>query len=524
MRHAVGLVVEAVRHHVVELVEDRVLEDLRVQRGDAVDRVREDDREVGHADLAVPEDRGVLENVGPVALVGREVVGQALAIAAVDLLDEHVEARQEVAEGVNRPLLQGLGHDRVVGEGDGLLGDLVGEVEVNALLVHEQAHELGAAHGGVRVVGVDAHVLTEVFPVGTELALVGAQDGLQARGDEEVLLLEAQHAAVLAGVVGIENRGDGLDVGAELVGAGVVAGVEGVEVEVLGVGLGRPQAQLVHDLAAKADDGHVIGDGADDLAALLGEPEVAVLLVAHDLAAKAHQHRAAVLAGLPGESVGEPVVGTLDLTAALDVLAEEAVAVAHAVAVAGDALVGHGVEEARGQAAQAAVAQARVDLLAANLLEVGAHGLDALGHEVADAEVDQIVVEQRADEELEGEVVDLLLVLGVGARLDGARLARDELGQDVELLLAAALLELGAVLRHAGLAILLDEVLLVLKDLLGSQNISSDRATRTWGHAAGTPRGGRRRLPAPSGMGPPGWAAPLSLLLRLLLRSLLTRS
>ena len=145
---------------------------------------------------------------------------------------------------------------------------------------------------------------------------------------------------------------------------------------------------------------------------------------------------------------------------------------------------------------QAAVAQARVDLLAADLLEVGAHGLDALGHEVADAEVDQIVVEQRADEELEGEVVDLLLVLGVGARLDGARLARDELGQDVELLLAAALLELGAVLRHAGLAILLDEVLLVLKDLLGSQNISSDRATRTWGARLGRRARGRRRGPA----------------------------
>ena len=257
----------------------------------------------------------------------------------------------------------------MVGEGDGLLGNLVGEVEVHALLVNEDAHELGAAHGGVRVVGVDADVLAEVLPVGAELALVGAQDRLQAGGDEEVLLLEAQHAAVLAGVVGVEDRGDGLDVGAELVGTGVIAGVEGVEVKVLGVGLGRPQAQLVHDLAAVTDDGHVIRHGADDLAALLGEPELAVLLVAHDLPAKADEHGAAVLAGLPGEAVGEPVVRALDLTAALDVLAEEAVAVAHAVAVAGNALVRHGVEEARGKTAEAAVAETRVDLLAAELLE-----------------------------------------------------------------------------------------------------------------------------------------------------------
>ena len=52
---------------------------------------------------------------------------------------------------------------------------------------------------------------------------------------------------------------------------------------------------------------------------------------------------------------------------------EEAVAVAHAVAVAGDALVGHGVKEAGGETAEATVAEARVGLLAADGLEVGAH-------------------------------------------------------------------------------------------------------------------------------------------------------
>ena len=515
MRDAIGLVVEAVRHHLVELVEHGVLEDLRVQRGDAVDRVREDDREVGHADLAVPEDRGVLENVGPVALVGREVVGQALAIAAVDLLDEHVEARQEVAEGVNRPLLQGLGHDRVVGEGDGLLGDLVGEVEVNALLVHEQAHELGAAHGGVRVVGMDAHVLAEVLPVGAELALVGAQDGLQARGDEEVLLLEAQHAAVLAGVVGIEDRGDGLDVGAELVGARVVAGVEGVEVEVLGVGLGRPQAQLVHDLAAVADDGHVVRDGADDLAALLGEPELAVLLVADDLAAKAHEHGGAVLARLPGEAVGEPVVRTLDLAAALDVLAEEAIAIPHAVAVAGHALVRHGVEEARGQTTQTAVAEAGVDLLAAEALKARAHRLDAGGDHVADAKVDQVVVEQGAEKELEGEVIDLLGALGVGLGEDRATLVGDELGEGEVALVVGKLLEGGAVAREARLTVLLDEVLLVLEDLgVVVQNYSLHRGD-TYSGRTGAPAPGGVADP-PAGWGRP-WAAPVSLLRRSLL-------
>ena len=231
------------------------------------------------------------------------------------------------------------------------------------------------------VVGVDADVVSQVLPVGAEVLLVGAQDGLQAGGNKQVLLLEAQDAAVLARVVGVQDGGDGLHVGAELVGLGVVAGVEGVQVKVLGGRLGAPEAQLVHGLAAKADNGHVIGHGADDLAALLGKPELArLVLVADDLRAKADLHGAGVLAGLPREAVGQPVVGALHLAAALDVLAEETVAVAHAVAVARDALVGHGVEEARSQAAQAAVAQARVDLLAAELVQVHAEGGQALLH------------------------------------------------------------------------------------------------------------------------------------------------
>ena len=133
-------------------------------------------------------------------------MGETLAIAAVNLFDEHVQARHESAEGVDGPLLQRLRHDRVVGVGDGLLDDLEGKVKVDAALVHQQAHEFGTTHGGVRVVGVDGHVIAKVLPVRAKVALVRGEDGLQPSGDKQVLLLEAQNLAVLAGVVGIQDR------------------------------------------------------------------------------------------------------------------------------------------------------------------------------------------------------------------------------------------------------------------------------------------------------------------------------
>ena len=461
MRDAVGLVVELLRRKLVEVRQDGVLDDLRVQGGHAVDGVREDDGEVGHANLAVPQDGGVTQHVGPVG--GH--AGEVLAVAAVNLLHEHVQARQQGTEGVDGPLLQCLGHDRVVGVRDGLLRDLEGKVEVNALLVNQQAHELRAAHGGVGVVGVHAHVVAQVLPVVTKLALVGAQDGLQASRDEQVLLLQAQNAAVLAGVVGVQNGGDGLRVGAELEGAGVVAVVEGVEVEVVVLGLRPPQAQAVDLVLAVANDRHVVRDGLDELAALLGEPEAAILLVAHHVAAKLHHHGGLVLASLPGEAVLQPVVRQLHLAAALNALAEEAVAVAHAVAVTGNAHLGHGIHEARGKAAQATVAKAGVGLLARKLLQGAAKVLQRLLNNVAHAKVQQVVLQQGANQELQGEVVNLLLALLVRLVLHDTRLGRDERRQNVVALLIG---ELAEVLAEAGLAqlqVLLGEVLLALKDV-----------------------------------------------------------
>ncbi len=344
---AVGLVVELLGRERVEVLEDRALENVRVKVGHAVDGVRADDGQIGHAHLAVPEDGRAAQEVLPVLAVLRE----GIAVAAVDLVDVHVGARDQATEGLDGPLLQRLGHDRVVGVGDGLGDDLPSLVPLVALAVHEQTHELGAAHGGVGVVGVDGNVLGQLTQVITVLALERAQDGLESSGDEQVLLLEAQDAAVLAGVVGVEDRGDGLDVGAEAVGARVVAGVECVKVKVLVRGLGRPDAEVVDGLAAVTDDGHVVGHGADLLAALPAVPVVAVLLLmADDVTTKADRDGTLGLADLPGVGVLQPVVGLLDLAAVLDLLTEQAVAVAHAVAKALDALVGHGVKEAGGKA------------------------------------------------------------------------------------------------------------------------------------------------------------------------------
>ena len=145
--------------------------------------------------------------------------------------------------------------------------------------------------------------------------------------------------------------------------------------------------------------------------------------------------------------------------------------VAHAIAKAQDALGRHGIEEARSEAAEATIAETRVNLLGNEFIEVDAHVGETVLDQVADAIVEQVVIEQGAKQELEAEVVDLLLVallvLGIrGGELD-VRLHRDELGQGLVLLKRGAVLE---VLAHEGLehvSILGGKNLGILEDTVG---------------------------------------------------------
>ena len=108
----------------------------------------------------------------------------------------------------------------MVGVAHDLRHDIPGVIPLELLLVDEDAHELGAAHGGVRVVGVDGHKLRQQLPVLAVLLLKGVEQAVDAGRNKQVLLLQAQQTAVLAGVVGVEDGADCLGLGTLGIGQG----------------------------------------------------------------------------------------------------------------------------------------------------------------------------------------------------------------------------------------------------------------------------------------------------------------
>ena len=69
VRDAVGLVVELLGRQGIEVLEHDVLDDVRVDLGNAVDAVAADHRQVGHANLAVPQDGGLAQTLLPASFV-----------------------------------------------------------------------------------------------------------------------------------------------------------------------------------------------------------------------------------------------------------------------------------------------------------------------------------------------------------------------------------------------------------------------------------------------------------------------
>ena len=189
-------------------------------------------------------------------------------------------------------------------------------------------------------------------------------------------------------------------------GAVVVALVERLEVEGLR-GLRAPQPQHVRGVHAVAEDRGVVGDA---LHHAVGQPATRSRPAASvAVSVRPPRNTGNEISGrgdLPRVPESQPVVRRLHLPAVADRLVEDAVLVADAVADRGDLEGRERVEVARGEAAEAPVAEPRLLLLRDHLVEAAVHLGERLPHLLLDAQVQQVVREVRPEQELGREVAD----------------------------------------------------------------------------------------------------------------------
>ena len=131
-----------------------------------------------------------------------------------------------------RPLLQGLGQQGVVGVGERPPGEVPGLVPAEVRLVEQDAHQLGDGQRRVRVVELDGHLLGERAPVGIGAA-EAAHESASEQATRKYSCTKRSRLPQLGGVVGIEDAGQRF--GASVVGqrADELAVAERLEVEVV---------------------------------------------------------------------------------------------------------------------------------------------------------------------------------------------------------------------------------------------------------------------------------------------------
>ena len=396
-----------------------------MERGDAVDGVRADDREIGHAEgfrAAFFDER---EN-GFLGVVAGPLGFDDLHETAVDLVDDLGVAREDAGEERHAPLFESLGEQRVVGVAEGRGDDGPGVFPGEIMLVEEDADELGDGDGGVRVVELHGDFGVEVLPGVARDAEVAADDVAQRTGDEKILLHEAQLLAVLGLVVRVKHLRDGLADGLLAHGVHVAAAVEGDQVELLGR-TRSPETEEVHRLRAVAGDRNVVGHAEDRLGVHPARAGVAFVIedVFH-AAVDLHVGRVFGADDFPRRAEDHPVVGMLDLVSVDKLLLKQTELVVNAVADGGQIERGEGIEETRRKTAETAVAEPHVHFALANGLPIDAEFLQRTARLVVEAGVVEIVLEQAAHEIFEREIVeptDILLVVRA--------LGRDEAGEDL---------------------------------------------------------------------------------------------
>ena len=337
----------------------------------------------------------------PVHVAG-EPAGHVVHEALVELVDDPEVTGKEALQHVQRPLLQRFRQQRVVRVGERLLRQGPRVVPVDSLLDHQEPHELRHRERLVGVVHLDRGLLGKGLDR-VSVVPVAAQDVLQGAGDQQVLLAEAELLAGVHAVVRIEHLREVLCRHLLLHRGGVVALVEIAEVEFF-VRPRGPEPQRVHVPHTVAGDRDVVGHAEHRVRADPADPPFAV-------APEVDRDDVLGAGELPRVAETQPVVRLLDLRAFAEDLPEDAVLVPQAVPHRRVAEGGERVEEARGEPSEASVPEPGVHLEVDDLVPVEPQLPERLPARRLEAQVDEVVDEGAADQELHREEVDALDVL-----------------------------------------------------------------------------------------------------------------
>ena len=264
---AVGLIVELLREHLVEVSELFGHQDRGVKLRNAVDGEAGNDSKVRHADLSVIDDAHLVDLVADIyACIVIAVVDLTLK-SAVDLLHDGVDSGKKSGEQLDGPFLKRFRHDGVVCISAALSHNAPRLVPCERVVIHEDAHQLGDGQSGVCIIELEDILLMQLSDVVVCLHVL-LDRALKCCGYEEILLFETKLLTLYMVVAGIEDVADRAGKVFLLDGLLVLASVKRVKLEAY-YRLRVPDSESIYKAVAITDDRKIIGNGLDRAVAFL---------------------------------------------------------------------------------------------------------------------------------------------------------------------------------------------------------------------------------------------------------------
>ena len=235
---AVCLVIELLRIDLVELVELRILKDLRMNGCNAVYREAVVNVDIGHMNAAI-----CINNLHIRILVFR-------TDAAIQLLDDRNQLRNHLFQIFHRPGFQSLCKDGVVRVCAGLRYHLNRLIHGECLVLGQNPDQLRDHQRRVCVIDLDHGMIIEVTQI-ILLRLHLAKNPLSCIADHEILLVDAKKTSLLIGIVRIqEQRQILLDLilikGNSLLNQGIIHGVHIEQTKLVDAGIVADDINVVH--------------------------------------------------------------------------------------------------------------------------------------------------------------------------------------------------------------------------------------------------------------------------------------
>jgi hypothetical protein len=199
---AVGDVGEAVwAAYLHEVFEDGGLDEVRVKFSDTVDLVRTDDGEVGHTDdlwLGLLNNRDTGEKL---AILG-ELLLDGLEEEQVNVVDDLQVTRKQVLDKWNRPLLQSLRKDGMVGVRKDTSNNIPSNIPLKLLDIDQDSLQFRNGKSRMGIVKLDSNLIWELRPWSVSL-LETTDNIVEGCSNPEILLLETKLLSAVDVIVGV---------------------------------------------------------------------------------------------------------------------------------------------------------------------------------------------------------------------------------------------------------------------------------------------------------------------------------